>query len=103
MCIMIFAGEELTFEQRMGDDIRATYDTTKSVTQNSGRGKRFPGAPTCFFCGKTIPPLVTCSKKGSITSEILTTALKRLDDLGVYKRTATLTPMGLFDAHDSRL
>ena len=103
MCIMIFAGEELTFEQRMGDDIRVAYDAAKSVTQNSGRGKRFPGAPTCFFRGKTIPPLVTCSKKGCITSEILMTALKRLDDLGVYKRTETLTPMGLFDAHDSRL
>ena len=87
MCIIIFAGEELTFEQRMGHDIRVEYDKTMNVTQNSGQGKTFPGAPTCTFRGKTIPALVTCSKKGSITSEILTAAFKRLDDLRLYERT----------------
>ena len=103
MAIIIFAGEELSFEQRMGHDIRVPFDTTKSVTENSGPGKTFPGAPTCSFRGKAIPALIACSKKGSITSDILKSAFERLDQLGVYERRPNLKPMALFDAHDSRL
>ena len=76
MCIVIFAAEELTFAQRMGYDIRAPYDDSKSITENSGRGKAFPGAPTCLFRGKQIPDLIAVSPKGSITSEILNVRLK---------------------------
>ena len=64
MCIIIFAGEELSFEQRMGHDIRVDYDNDKNITFNSGAGKSFHGSPTCHFRGKTIPALITCSKKG---------------------------------------
>lgn len=55
------------------------------------------------FRGKEIPGLITCSPKGSISSSILETAFARLDDLGVYKRTPSLKPFALFDAHDSCL
>ena len=103
MAIMIFTGEELSFEQRMGHDIRVEFDENKTITDNSGPGKTFPGGPTCLFRGKTIPALICCTKKGSITSEILRTALERLDELGVYERTPDRKPMALFDAHDSRL
>ena len=34
-CIIIFMGEELSFEQRMGHDIISTYDKLKSVTEYS--------------------------------------------------------------------
>ena len=83
MAIIIFAGEELTFEHRMGHDIRIPYDNNGSVSKNSGAGKVFPGRPCCTFRGKQIPALVTCSKKGSITSDILKAAFERLDELGV--------------------
>ena len=102
MAIIIFAGEELSFEQRMGHDIRVPFDTSKSVTKNSGPGKLFPGAPICIFRGGK-----SCSrcvlKKGSITSGILRRAFERLDELGVYERRLNLKIMALFDAHDSRL
>ena len=42
-------------------------------------------------------------QKGCISSDILTAAFKRLDDLGVYQRKNDLKPFALFDAHDSRL
>ena len=88
----------------MGSDIRVTYDDSKTIKENSGgEGKRFPGGPSCMFRGVEIPALVTCTKKGCITSDILTAAFKRLDDLGVYQRTPDLNPFALFDAHDSRL
>ena len=59
MCIMIFSAEELMFEQRMGSDIRVPFDNTKTVRENSGPGKRFPGGPTCMFRGVSVPALVT--------------------------------------------
>jgi hypothetical protein len=103
MCIIIFAAEELTFEQRMGHDIRAPFHGTESLRENTGPGKRFPGAPKCMFRGKEVEALIACSPKGSITSEILKQAFERLDKLGIYERTPNLIPFSLFDAHDSRL
>ena len=55
----------------MGSDIRVPFDESKSVRDNSGPGKRFPGGPTCLFRGVEVPALITCSSKGSITSKIL--------------------------------
>ena len=104
MCIIIFAAEELTFDQRIGSDIRVPFDDAKTIKENSGGvGKRFPGGPSCMFRGVLVPALMTCTSKGSITSDILTAAFKRLDDLGVYQRTSNLKPFALFNAHDSRL
>ena len=103
MAIIIFSAMELNFVQRMGHDVRATYDETKSVSENSGPEKAFPGAPVCIFRGKDVPAIVTCTKKGGITSGILRAAFKRMDDIGLYDRTEGRTPMALFDAHDSRL
>ncbi len=81
MCIIIFAAEELTYGQQMGHNIQANFEEERSVRENSGPGKSFPGAPSCQFRGKDIPSLIACSPKGSITSEILKQALKRLDEL----------------------
>ena len=103
MAIIIFAAEELTFEQRMGHDIRIPFDDDLTITENSGPGNIFPGGHSCLFRGKLIPALITSSSKGSITSAILVAAFKRLDDLGVYSRTPELHPFALFDAYDSRL
>ena len=58
MAIMIFTGEELSFEQRMGHDIRVNFDENKTITDNSGPGKTFPGGPTCLFRGKTMYSLL---------------------------------------------
>ena len=51
MVIIIFAALELSFIQRMGHDVRVEYDENGSVTENSGPGKSFPGAPICHFRG----------------------------------------------------
>ena len=66
MDIVIFA-EELSFEQRMGYDIRVPLDTTNSVGENSCPGETYPGAPSCVFRGKTVPEIFTYSPGGSIT------------------------------------
>jgi hypothetical protein len=104
MCIIIFAAKELSYGQRMGHDIQAEYNIEVSVRDNSGPGKAFPGAPTCQFWGKDVPALIACSPKGSITSNILKEALKRLDGLGIYERKpGGRNPFLLLDAHDSWL
>ena len=103
MAIIIFAAEELTFEQRMGHDICIPFDDDLTIVKNSGPGKTFSGEPCCNFFGKLIPALITSSSKGSITSSILVPAFKRLDDLGVYSHSPTLHLFALFDAHDSQL
>ena len=84
MCIIIFATEELTFTQGMGYDIRAPYNDSKSITENSGSGKAFSGAPTCFFLGKKISALIAMSPKGSIT--LKKRAFEKLDELQIYER-----------------
>jgi hypothetical protein len=42
MCIVIFAGEELTYEQRMEHDIWAGLYDEGSIRDNSGPGILFP-------------------------------------------------------------
>ena len=55
MAIIIFAAEELTFEQRMGHDIRVLFDDELTIDENSGPGKTFPGGPSCNFRGYRSP------------------------------------------------
>jgi hypothetical protein len=67
MCIVIFAGKELTYKQWMGHDIWAGFNRDSSIRDNIGPERAFPGAPTCHFCGKDLPALIACSPKVSIT------------------------------------
>ena len=58
----------------MGHGICVAFDESNTVRYNSDVGKRFPGGPLCMCRGNLVPTLVTCTSKGSITSDILTTA-----------------------------
>ena len=107
MCVIIFAG---TIENKLwetGIDIFATAEGEVGdddfFENNSGPGKRFPGGPTCIFQGKELPCLIRWSKKGSITSEILTDIIATLDQYGVFDRSDGAKPFLLIDGHGSRL
>jgi hypothetical protein len=41
----------------------------------------FPFGPTCIFNGIEVPTFVTCIKNGSITSQLLTNMLQKMDHL----------------------
>ncbi len=74
-----------------------------SIRGNYGPGKRYPGAPTCQFRGKTVPPFVCCSPKGGITSKLLKAMLERMDSLDLFPRTeGGPLPFLLLDGHGSR-
>lgn len=104
--IIIFAAKELDFVARFGYDHRATepFDPDVDVANQIGEGKAFPGSPYCEYQGKRIPAIVAMSQKGSMTSEILATALDKLDELEVFPRTSGGPILCvLLDAHDTHL
>ena len=92
----------------MGDDIRVPIvgDTDEKgvydLKLNSGSGKRHPGGPSGRFRGKDVPCLVGASPKGSITPELLVSALDHFDELGLFPRGDGVTPCFLCDSHGSR-
>ena len=71
---------------------------------NFGKGKYFPGGPTCEFNGKTIDCQVYLSPGGGITAEILVSILKSIDDSGILPRIpGGPIPSMLLDGHQTRL
>jgi hypothetical protein len=104
MCAIIFAAGEMTQELQLGVDIRAPLvEGDDSIRGNYGPGKRYPGAPTCQFRGKTVPPFVCCSPKGGITSELLKAMLERMDSLDLFPcEQGGPLPFLLLDGHGSR-
>jgi hypothetical protein len=59
----------------------------------------FPFGPTCKFNGIEVPTFVTCSKNGSITSQLLTSMLPKMDQLEVFDRSDGFNPILLCDGH----
>jgi hypothetical protein len=49
--------------------------------QSNDVDQMFPFGPTCTFNGNQVPTFITCSKNGSITSQLLTNMLSKLNDL----------------------
>jgi hypothetical protein len=104
MCAIIFAANEMTQELQLGIDIRAPMvEGDDSLRGNYGPGRRYPGAPTCNFRGKNVPPFICCSPKGGITSELLKGMVERMDSLDLFPRMeGGPTPFLLLDGHGSR-
>ena len=106
MCVVIFAGQRENRLWETGIDIFTEMEGDVSdehwFENNSGKGKRFPGGPSCTYQGKEVPCLTRWSPKGSITSQILVDILATIDQLGVIDRTIA-KPFLLLDGHGSRL
>jgi hypothetical protein len=58
--------------------------------QSNGVDQMFPFGPTCTFIGVEVPTFVTCSKNGSITSQLLTNMLQTMDKLSLLTSVMTL-------------
>jgi hypothetical protein len=104
MFAIIFAASEMTQELQLGVDIQAPMvEGDDSIRGNYGPGKRYPGAPSCYFRDTVVPPFVCCSPKGGITSELLKSMLERMDSLNLFPRAADgPLPFLLLDGHGSR-
>ena len=69
-----------------------------------GEIKELPGLPVGKFRGGFVPGLMYMSSKESIISDILTEALKYLDQLNVFEwRQDVPNPFVLLNGHGSRL
>jgi hypothetical protein len=69
---------------------------------SNGVYQMFPFGPTCTFLGVKVPTFVTCSKNGSITSQLLTNMLQTMDKLCLFNRSDGTNPCLLCDGHGSR-
>ena len=111
LCVILITGKEDNFLVRTGivdDDeveVIGTPDDPDFVLKNTGKGKKFPGGPSCMYKGKEIPAFVEFSESGGMTGKMFVNVLKHLDELGIYDndRKQGYTPMLLVDGHDSCL
>jgi len=72
LCTIIFASETIIAKETLGFDIFAEVKGDLSdIKSNYGPGKVYPGAPKCSISGKEVPAFISCTSKGSITSELL--------------------------------
>ena len=104
--IFILAAKSLSITDVKGFDYRASilYDSSNTMEKNMGEGKALTRLSVCKFRWILIPGLMCMSPKGSISSEILTEALKYLDQLNVFEQHQDgPTPFVLLDGHGSRL
>jgi hypothetical protein len=83
--------------QKLEDKIENMQDE-----HNNGVDRMFPFGLTCIFNGATVPTFTTCRKKGSITSQLLTNMLKKMDDPMLFDRSGGIKPCPLCDGHCSR-
>jgi hypothetical protein len=107
MCAIVVSGKTMKPEVITGLDVFATKNGEETdpdfIYNNTGPGKIYPNGPTCLFNGKEVPCMVSNTENGSITSELLVSFLKHMDDLDLFPREDGLKPFLLLDGHCSRL
>ena len=106
LCLIIISGVREHLNLETGIDVTKPIEgdiTDKDfIDANFGKGKLFPGGPTCHFQGKEIPCMVRWSPKGGITSKILADALAHIDSFDVFPRSNGKYPFLLLEGHNSR-
>ena len=102
MCVIIIKAKELSPSEILGIDIFATYDEDRSLSENSGATKFFPGGPVCHFRGKDVKCLVFASNGGGINSDILKQCLQHMDSICLFDR-AIAKPAVVCACHEIQL
>jgi len=107
MCAIIMEGKSINSDVVTGIDVFALKVGNETdpdfIQNNTGPGKLYPMGPTCEFKGKQVPCAVAHSESGSITSELLASFLKHMDDLKLFPRDdPSVKPFLLLDGHGSR-
>jgi hypothetical protein len=110
MCAVIFKSDrdvsEIPISWKLGIDITKPLvgDTTTDMIREILDDDNGPmsGGPKCRYNGKEIPCFLGASPKASITSELLMSMLKYMDELDLFERS-TCTPFLLLDGHGSRM
>jgi prepilin-type processing-associated H-X9-DG protein len=69
---------------------------------SNGADRMFPFRPTCTYNGVEVPMYVMCSKHGSITSQLSTNMLSKMDEYSLFDHSNRANPFLLCDGHVSR-
>jgi hypothetical protein len=116
MCAIIIAASKLKVTDVTGfnplskdaddvssDDMKVLEDEIEQMKDEHSNGvdRMFPFGPTCSFNGTAVPTFVTCSKNGSITSQLLTNMLCKMDDLELFDYSDGVHPFLLCNGHGS--
>jgi hypothetical protein len=117
MCAIIIAASKLkvtdvTGYNPLSDDAQDIFGEEMEALQqeinemkdehSNGTDRMFPFGPTCTFNGVEVPTFVTCSKNGSINSQLLTLMLAKMDEHSLFDRSTGINPFLLCDGHGSR-
>jgi hypothetical protein len=117
MCAIIIAASKLKVtdvtgfnplsedaQEVCGEEIKALQEEINAmkVEHIIGADRMFPFGPTCTFNRVEVPIFVTCSKNSSITSQLITSMLDKMDEHSLFDRSARINPFLLCDGHGSR-
>jgi hypothetical protein len=91
-------------EDVRSDDMKVLDDKIVEMKDEHGNGvdRMFKFGPTCTFNGSQVPKIVTCSKTVSITSQLLTNMLSRMDDLEIFDQISGVNSFLLCNGNVSR-
>jgi hypothetical protein len=116
MCAIIISASKLKVKDVTGfnplskdaedvscDDMKVLEDEIEHIKDEHSNGvdRMFQFRPTCSFNGAEVPTFFTCSKNGSITSQLLTNILCKMDDLELFGRSDGVNPFLLYEGHGS--
>jgi hypothetical protein len=117
MCAIIIAASKLKLTDMIGpnplskdaedvssDKMKVLNDEIEAMKDEHSNGVDhiFPFGPTCTFNESQVPTFITCSKNGSITSQLLTNMLSKMNDLELFDQRGSVLPFLLCDRHGSR-
>jgi hypothetical protein len=90
-------------EEMSSNELKMLEDEIENMKYEhiNGVDRMFPFGSTCTFNGSEVPTLVTCSKNGSITSQLRTNIISKMDDLKLFDRSYGVNPFPLCDGHGS--
>jgi hypothetical protein len=91
-------------EDTSSDEMKVLEEEIEQMKDEHGNGvdRMFLFGPTCTFNGIEVPTFVTCSKNGSITSQLLSNMLLTMDHLQIFDRSDKVNLFLLCDDYGSR-
>jgi hypothetical protein len=99
---------KLPLNVKLGIDVLKKINTSENsslaqiIENNTDNDSSMCGGPVCRFNGVEVPCFVCCTKKASITSELLVEMLKTIDSYKLFDLSNGSLPFLVLDGHQSQ-